>query len=92
MNKSAFDWRNQNKKTDKEGDTEMERNNARLPTIHSSNESGTCPECGNRSLKHHKREGEIVCEKCGFVLKDKTFGQLGKGTRKGSGGIYKKFP
>jgi ribosomal protein S27AE len=70
----------------------MERNDRRLPIIHSRQEGGICPECGNRSLKHHKQEGEIVCEKCGYVLKDKTFGQIGKGTRKGSGGAYNKYP
>jgi ribosomal protein S27AE len=45
-----------------------------------------CPSGGNHSFKHSKREGEIVCIKCGAVEKDHTIGQLGRGTRKGSGG------
>lgn len=46
-----------------------------------------CPNCGAgvKNIKHHKREGERVCHVCGFVVDDKTWGQLGRGTR---GGYY----
>jgi ribosomal protein S27AE len=42
-----------------------------------------CPNCGASVdlIKHHKREGEIVCHICGFVVGEKTIGQLGRGTR-----------
>jgi ribosomal protein S27AE len=45
-----------------------------------------CPSGGNHIFKHMKREGEFTCIKCGYVQQDRTFGQLGRGTRKGSGG------
>jgi len=70
----------------------MEQNERRLPIIESRKMRRSCPECGSRDVKHHKREGEIVCENCGFVILAKTYGQLGKGTRKGSGGVYKRRP
>jgi predicted RNA-binding Zn-ribbon protein involved in translation (DUF1610 family) len=42
-----------------------------------------CPNCGapSKRIKHHKREGEMVCHACGFIVDEKTWGQLGKGTR-----------
>lgn len=46
-------------------------------------ERKNCPNCGAdvKNIKHHKREGERVCHVCGFVVDDKTWGQLGRGTR-----------
>ena len=46
-------------------------------------EKKNCPNCGAdvAKIKHHRREGERVCHVCGFVVDDKTWGQLGKGTR-----------
>ena len=70
----------------------MEQNERRLPIVHPRQAKKGCPECGSRHVKHHKPEGEIVCEDCGFVILDKTYGQIGKGTRKGSGGVYKRRP
>jgi len=70
----------------------MEQNERRLPILHPPQTARVCPECGGRKTKHHKQEGEIVCEECGYVILEKTFGQLGKGTRKGSGGTYKTRP
>jgi predicted RNA-binding Zn-ribbon protein involved in translation (DUF1610 family) len=47
-----------------------------------------CPNCGadSKRIKHHRSEGERVCHVCGFVVDEKTWGQLGKGTR--SRGFY----
>ena len=70
----------------------MNQDESRLPMIESRKFKRCCPECGSRNMKHHKQEGEIVCEKCGFVILDKTVGQIGKGTRKGTGGVYKWRP
>jgi hypothetical protein len=47
------------------------------------NQTRNCPNCGadSKNIKHHKREGERVCHACGFIVDEKTWGQLGKGTR-----------
>jgi len=70
----------------------MEQDERRLTIIRPHQATRVCPDCGSRNIKHHKQEGEIVCENCGFVILDKTYGQIGKGTRKGSGGVYKRRP
>jgi len=46
-------------------------------------ERENCPNCGadRKNIKHHRKEGERVCHICGFVIDDKTWGQLGRGTR-----------
>jgi hypothetical protein len=51
-------------------------------------ERQNCPNCSadRKNIKHHTKEGEWVCHVCGCVVDDKTWGQLGKGTR--SGGYY----
>jgi len=51
-----------------------------------------CPNCGagRKDIKHHKREGEMVCHLCGYIVAEKTVGQLGKGTR--SRGCYSQTP
>jgi ribosomal protein S27AE len=54
--------------------------------LEASEEKEECPSGGDHVFKHAKREGEFVCVKCGYVPQDHTFGQLGRGTRKGSGG------
>lgn len=42
-----------------------------------------CPNCGANSnkIKHYKIQGERVCLVCGCVVDEKTWGQVGKGTR-----------
>lgn len=36
---------------------------------------GVCPECGNRDLVTDKDSGEVVCIKCGLVIRDLIFDQ-----------------
>jgi transcription initiation factor TFIIB len=38
-------------------------------------ERGRCPECGSRELVTDKDSGEVVCSRCGLVIRDSTLDQ-----------------